>query len=216
MATTWRPNSTAPLDLAQARGEEHRVAPVHLGAQVLEHLDGVGHVGSDEVLGRAGPRGELDLLAVHEGEADLGVQGGGGDEEGQRDRLARPGLAAEQHVALGRPMETPLPSSSMPRASGSHSDPGAPGHGGAGTDSGSGEMIERWASEALAGSRSTRTSRAPMVAASGSAASSICSALKPGGRRRPSRWPAGMASVPSTLGQRAVAADDLAGDEHPG
>ena len=53
-------------------------------------------------------------------------------------------------------------------------------------------MIETWASEALAASRSTRTSRTPMVAASVSAACSITSALKPGGRRKTSRRPAGI------------------------
>ena len=56
------------LDLAQARGQQDAVAAVHLGAQVLQDVDGAGHVGPDEVLGRARPRGELHLLAVEEGQ----------------------------------------------------------------------------------------------------------------------------------------------------
>ena len=51
------------------------VAAVHLGAEVLEDLDGALHVGPDEVLGRAGPGGELDLLAVEEGQVDVRGRG---------------------------------------------------------------------------------------------------------------------------------------------
>ena len=179
------PEVAVPLDLAQARGEQDRVAAVHLGAEVLRDLDGAGHVGPDEVLGRARPRGELHLLAVEEGQADRGVEGGRGDEERQGHRLAGPGLAAEQQVALGQADRDRV--AVLVDAEGERVPQralAAPGHGGAGTDSGSRQRIERWASEALAGSRTTRTSRAPMVAASVSAASSICSAVKPGGRRR--------------------------------
>ena len=102
MATTWRPNSPSRLDLAQARGQQGGVAAVHLGAEVLEDVDGALHVGSDEVLGRAGPRGELDLLAVEEGEVDRRIEGGRGDEQGQRGGLARSRLAAEEQVPLGQ------------------------------------------------------------------------------------------------------------------
>ena len=70
MATTWRPNSPSRSILRRPAAREQRVAPVHLGAEVLEHLDGAVHVGPDEVLGRLAPRGQLDLLAVHEGQAD--------------------------------------------------------------------------------------------------------------------------------------------------
>ena len=69
MATTWSPKSPPALDLAQARRQRGPVAAVHLGAEVLQDLDGAGHVGPDEVLGRSRPRRELDLLAVEEGQA---------------------------------------------------------------------------------------------------------------------------------------------------
>ena len=69
MATTWRPNSPPGCDLAQAGGQQGGVAPVHLSAQVLEDPDRPFHVRTDEVLGRTGPRSELDLLAVEEGES---------------------------------------------------------------------------------------------------------------------------------------------------
>ena len=80
--------------------------------------------------------------------------------------LPAPGSPPSSRLRSGRPTETALPSSSTPRESGSHSEPVGIGHGGAGTDSGSRNRIETWANEALAGSRTTRTSRAPMVAAS--------------------------------------------------
>ena len=122
-----------PLDLAQARGEQHRVAPVHLGAEVLEHLDGAAHVGADEVLGRARPRGELDLLAVHEGEVHRGVERGGGDEEREGGRLAGPGLTAEEQVALGQPDRDRVPVLVDPEGRAAPTaTPAAPGHGGSG------------------------------------------------------------------------------------
>ena len=68
--------------------------------------------------------------------------------------LPAPGSPPSSTLRSGSPIETGFPSSSTPRAKGSHSEPAGPGHGGAGTDSGSREMIETWASEALAGSRS--------------------------------------------------------------
>ena len=115
--------------------------------------------------------------------------------------LPAPGSPPSSRLRSGRPIETGLPSSSTPRESGSHSEPVGTGPRRSGDRrAGRAKMIETWASEALAGSRTTRTSRAPMVAASGSAASSISSAVKPGGRRSRSRWPAGMSSVASTRG----------------
>ena len=110
-----------------------------------------------------------------------------------------------------------MPSSSTPRESGSHSDPVGPGpRRGGRRQRIAPKMIETWASEALAGSRTTRTSRAPMVAASGSAASSISSAVKPG-RQAKAQALAGRDELGALdPGDQAVAADDLAGDEHPG
>ena len=114
--------------------------------------------------------------------------------------LPAPGSPPSSTLRSGSPIETGFPSSSTPRARGSHSDRPGPGQGGTGTESGSLEMIETWASDALAGSRRTRTLRTPMVAASDSEATSTNSALKPAGRRRTNRRPAGIGSLDSTLG----------------
>ena len=63
-------------------------------------------------------------------------------------------------------------------------------------------MIERWTTEALAASRSTRTSRTPMVAASGSAAVAMSSAWNPAGSNSSRRRPAGIDSLRRTWGSR--------------
>ena len=114
--------------------------------------------------------------------------------------LPAPGSPPSKRLRSGSATLTGLPSSSTPSDSGSHREPRGPGHGGAGTESGSLKRIETWASEAFEGSRTTRTSRAPMAAAIDSPASSSSSAVRPGGSRSCKRRPAGMDSVPSTRG----------------
>ena len=118
--------------------------------------------GPTKSLGRARPRGELHLLAVEQGQGHAGVERSGGDEEGQRHRLAGPGLAAEQQVALGQPDRDAVPVLVDPERERlpQRARRDGPRRGRA-TTSGSRRRIETWASEALAGSRTTRTSRAP-------------------------------------------------------
>ena len=135
----------------------------------------------------------------------------------RRDRAAdlpAPGSPPSNRFRSGKPMRTGLPSSSMPSEMGSHSDPVGTGHGGAGAERASRQMMENWARAALAGSRSTRTSRAPMVAARVAPAASIFLAREPGGQcaAGPVRRRASFRYA-STLRDLAVAADHPAADE---
>ena len=101
------------------------------------------------------------------------------------DGLAGPGLAAEEHVALGQPDRDRR---SRPRRRRGRAAPtaipAAPGHGARAPRAGPARGSRGGPSRRWSASRTTRTSRAPMVAASDSAASSSCSAVSPGGIRR--------------------------------
>ena len=197
------PELAVGLDLAQARRQQDRVATIHLGAEILQDVDGTGHVGPDEVLGRSGPRGQLDLLAVEQGQGHAGVERGGGDEERQGDRLAGSGLAAEQagcaRAARSRPGSRPRRprARSVPTATPWARATTAPattrGHA-AGSRRG---RARRWRGHGPPGRLGPRWWRpgARLPA-------SIISAVRPGGRRRRTRCPAGISSVPSIRGIR--------------
>ena len=90
-------------DLAQSAGEQLAVARVHLALHVTQQLDRLAAVRADEPLGDRRPRRELDELAVQQPHPRRRVERRRGDEQRQRDRLARAGLAADQHVALNQP-----------------------------------------------------------------------------------------------------------------
>jgi hypothetical protein len=60
-------------------------------------------VRSDQALGDRRPHRQLDQLPVQQPQPGGRVERRGGDEQRQRDRLARPRLAAHQHVALHQP-----------------------------------------------------------------------------------------------------------------
>ena len=175
----------AGLDLAQAGGQQGGVAAVHLGAQVLEDADRPFHVGADEVLGRAGPRGQLDLLAVEQGEMDRRVEGGGGDEERQGGGLARSGLAPEQQVALGQADAHRVAVLVDAEGDGLPQDPGRDRPRRSGHREGVAPDDGEVGDEALSGSRSTRTSRAPMVAARVGAGRFDLLAREPGRHAQP-------------------------------
>ena len=76
-------------------------------------------------------------------------------------------------------------------------------------------MIERWASEALAASRSTRTSRTPMVAASGSSRFVDLLGVEAGRQAEPQSATGrdGLGGLDSR--ELAMATDDLTGHEDP-
>jgi hypothetical protein len=57
-------------------------------------------VGPDGAGGAADPGGQLDVLAVQQGQLAAGVERGGGGQHRLADRLAPARLPADQHVAL--------------------------------------------------------------------------------------------------------------------
>ena len=194
------PELAAGFDLAQTRGQQGAIAAVHLGPEIFEDANGRFHVGPDEVLGHLGPRGQFDLFAVEQGQPHRRVESSRRNEQGQRGGLARSGFAPQQEVALGQTDPHRVPLLVNPEGDGLPQVPVGTGHGGAATDRASRQMIEKWAIEALRGSRRTRTSRAPMVAASDSLAPSISLALNPAGIRSSNRCPAAMFSVDLMVG----------------
>ena len=89
-------------DLAAAGGQQVVIAGVHGGLEGLERLDGVVDGRADEHVGAVPPGAELDLLAVNQDELAVIRQRAVRDDQVDPGRLARAGLAAEQHVPLGQ------------------------------------------------------------------------------------------------------------------
>ena len=58
--------------------------------------------GADKAVGAAPPHRQLHPVGVEERQVDGGVQGGGGDDLLEGDRLAAPRFADNQQVALGK------------------------------------------------------------------------------------------------------------------
>ncbi len=87
-------------DFARPGLQEPGVPAVHLRPQAFKDIDRLADVRTHGVLSDPAPARQFDKLAVQQGDLRVRVEGRSRDELGQRSRLARARLPAEQHIAF--------------------------------------------------------------------------------------------------------------------